>query len=454
MHYFHYKNGELFCEQTPVAALAREFGTPLYVYSRQTIVDHYRRLDAALAPLDHAICYATKANSNLAVIRLLSDLGGSFDIVSAGELFRVIQAGGDPRKCVFAGVGKTEDEIRYALQNDIYCFNVESEAEIDRIQKIASAMNKRAPIAVRVNPDVEAHTHRKITTGRYENKFGVQFEKVLGVYSRAAKMSHIELRGVQMHIGSQITSVKPFVDAVKRMTPLAARLKKRFGIRSCSIGGGIGIVYNPALESGTADWWSRETKGRSRRTTGRRQQPLDDNPLPMTIADYAGAVVPLLQPLGLKILVEPGRFIVGNAGILVMRVEYLKKTAHKNFIIVDAAMNDLIRPAFYDAYHEIVPLKQRKKGKVISADIVGPVCESGDFLALDRRIVAPRQGDYLAALSAGAYGFTMASNYNSRPRPAEVLVHADTHHLVRRRETLNELISAEIVPCRSCSELT
>jgi diaminopimelate decarboxylase len=373
-------------------------------------------------------------------------LGSSFDIVSAGELFRVIQAGGDPRKCVFAGVGKTEDEIRYALQNDIYCFNVESEAEIDRIQHTASAMNKRAPIALRVNPDVEAHTHKKITTGKYENKFGVQYEKVEPVYARAAKLSHIELRGVQMHIGSQITSVKPFVDAVKKMTPLAARLKKRFAIQSCSIGGGIGIVYNPALDSGIAEWWTRKEKRAARSKTQRRQQPLDDNPLPMTIADYAGAIVPLLQPLGLKILVEPGRFIVGNAGILVMRVEYLKKTARKNFVIVDAAMNDLIRPAFYDAYHEIVPLKQRKGGKVITADVVGPVCESGDFLAQDRRIVVPQQGDFLAALSAGAYGFTMASNYNSRPRPAEVLVSGAAHDLIRRRETLKELIAGELIP--------
>ncbi len=445
MHYFHYRNGELFCEQTRVAALAKEFGTPLYVYSQQTITEHYRRLDQALSPLDHAICYATKANSNLAVIRLLADLGSSFDIVSAGELFRVIQAGGDPRKCVFAGVGKTEDEIRYALQNDIYCFNVESDAEIDRIQKVASAMGKRAPIALRVNPDVEAHTHKKITTGKYENKFGVQYEKVEGVYARASKLSCIELRGVQMHIGSQITSVKPFVAAVKKMLPLAARLKKRFDIKSCSIGGGIGIVYNPALDSGVADWWSRQEKRGRAGASRRRQRPLDDNPLPMTIADYAGAVVPLLQPLGLKILVEPGRFIVGNAGILVMRVEYLKKTARKHFVIVDAAMNDLIRPAFYDAYHEIVPLKQRKGGKVVTADVVGPVCESGDFLAQNRKIAMPQQGDYFAALSAGAYGFTMASNYNSRPRPAEVLVNGDAHDLIRRRETLKELISGELI---------
>jgi len=445
MHYFHYRNGELFCEQTRVAALAKEFGTPLYVYSQQTITEHYRRLDQALSPLDHAICYATKANSNLAVIRLLADLGSSFDIVSAGELFRVIQAGGDPRKCVFAGVGKTEDEIRYALQNDIYCFNVESDAEIDRIQKVASAMGKRAPIALRVNPDVEAHTHKKITTGKYENKFGVQYERVEGVYARASKLSCIELRGVQMHIGSQITSVKPFVAAVKKMLPLAARLKKRFDIKSCSIGGGIGIVYNPALDSGVADWWSRQEKRGRAGASRRRQRPLDDNPLPMTIADYAGAVVPLLQPLGLKILVEPGRFIVGNAGILVMRVEYLKKTARKHFVIVDAAMNDLIRPAFYDAYHEIVPLKQRKGGKVVTADVVGPVCESGDFLAQNRKIAMPQQGDYFAALSAGAYGFTMASNYNSRPRPAEVLVNGDAHDLIRRRETLKELISGELI---------
>ena len=449
MHHFRYQDGQLHCEATPIAALAREFGTPLYVYSGQTIVDHFQRLDTALAPLDHRICYATKANSNLAVIRTLAKLGSAFDIVSGGELFRVVQAGGDPRLCVFAGVGKTEDEIRYGLQQEIYCFNVESESEIARIQKVAAQLDKRAPIAVRVNPDVEAHTHKKITTGKYENKFGVQFESVDKVYARAAKMRNIRLRGVQMHIGSQITSVRPFVNAVKKMVPLAARLKERFRIESCSIGGGIGIVYNPALESGEASWWQR---GESQKKQGKvhkskvEQRPLDDEPLPMTISDYAGAIVPLLKPLGLKILVEPGRFIVGNAGILVTRVEYLKRTGHKNFVIVDAAMNDLIRPAFYDAHHEIAPVVKPARVRKIVADVVGPVCESGDFLAQNREIVAPQEGDFLAVLSAGAYGFTMASNYNSRPRPAEVLVNGGHYDLVRRRETLKELIAGETIP--------
>jgi diaminopimelate decarboxylase len=418
MHDFKYVNGELYCENVPVATLVKRYGTPLYIYSQNTLEQHFRKLAQALAGLDHLICYAVKANSNLAVIRVLADLGSGFDIVSQGELMRVQTAGGNPRQCVFAGVGKTEAEIRYALEQNIYCFNVESEAELQRIERVAARMKRRAPVAIRVNPNVEAHTHAKITTGTYENKFGIAFEQVPALYARASKLKHLHLRGVQMHIGSQLTEVAPFRKAVEKVAPLAAALKQRYGIEFFSIGGGLGIVYDPALASGQPEWWQRP-QAKSLLTPSR----------------YAEALVPLLQPLGLKVLIEPGRFIVGNAGILVTRVEYLKRTGRKNFVIVDAAMNDLIRPAFYDAYHEIVPLR-KKSGASTATDVVGPVCESGDYFCKDRPLPRLKEGDYLALLSAGAYGSVMGSNYNTRPRPAEILVTGKRHAVVREAEAL------------------
>jgi diaminopimelate decarboxylase len=428
MHDFRYVDGRLCCEGVAVEALVRQHGTPLYVYSRHTLADHFQTLHRALAPLDHLICYAAKANSNLAVLRTFAGLGGGFDIVSAGELRRILAAGGDPRRCVFAGVGKTEEEIAFALRQGIYCFNAESEPELQRISRVAARLRKTAPVAVRVNPNVAAGTHHKITTGTYENKFGIAFEQIEGVYARAARLGHLRLRGLQMHIGSQLTEVRPFELAVRKVAPLVAKLQQRHALEFFSIGGGLGIVYQPALASGQARWW--------RGPAARRI---------LTPASYAARLVPLLRPLGLRILVEPGRFMVGNAGILVTRVEYVKRTGRKNFVIVDAAMNDLIRPAFYDSYHEIVPLR-RKGGALVDSDVVGPICESGDYFAKDRPLPRVGEGDYLALLSAGAYGSVMASNYNSRPLSAEVMVRGRRSALVRARQPVQRIWEGERVP--------
>ena len=428
MHDFHYVGAELRCERVAIQALAKKFGTPLYVYSQHTLEDHFQKLDTALAPLDHLICFAMKANSNAAVMRALANLGGGFDVVSEGELRRVIVAGGDPRKCVFAGVGKTEPEIEFALRRGIYAFNVESEPELIRINRVAARLKKIAPVAVRVNPNIDAHTHAKITTGTYENKFGIAFEEVEGVYARASKLKNLRLRGLQMHIGSQLTQVQPFDLAVRKVLPLVTKLARKHRFEFFSIGGGLGIVYDPALDSGSPAWW---------RSAAAKNI--------LTPATYAATLVPLLQPLGLRILIEPGRFIVGNAGILVTRVEYVKRTGRKNFVIVDAAMNDLIRPAFYDSYHQIVPLT-RRGGAAVSSDVVGPICESGDYFAKDRPLPRVGEGDYLALLSAGAYGFVMASNYNSRGLAAEVLVNGRQAALVRARQPVEKIWEAERIP--------
>ena len=428
MHEFRYVNGQLYCEGLAVAGLVKKHGTPLYIYSQGTIQSHYRKLDTALGALDHLICYAVKANSNLAVLKILANCGAGFDIVSEGELRRVIAAGGNPGKCVFAGVGKTEREIEFALREGIYAFNAESEPELERIDKVARRLGLKAPVAVRVNPNVDAGTHAKITTGTYENKFGVAFEQVEGVYQRAALRRNLWLRGVQMHIGSQLTKTAPFKQAVEKVAPLAAKLAGRHGIEFFSIGGGLGIVYQPALASGGQDWW------RSPAARGI-----------LTPDSYAAAVAPALSELRLKILVEPGRFIVGNAGILVTRIEYIKRTGRKTFIIVDAAMNDLIRPAFYDSYHEIVPLR-KKGGKLTPCDVVGPICESGDYFCKDRPLPRLQAGEHLAILSAGAYGSVMGSNYNSRPATPEVLVCGRQAFVVRRREPLERLWELESLP--------
>ncbi len=425
MHYFRYVGKKLYCEGVPVETLARNYGTPLYVYSQRTLTEHFQKLDHAMAPVDHLICFAMKSNSNLAVLRTIADLGGGFDIVSAGELRRALLAGAKAGQCVFAGVGKTETEIEYALRQGVYSFNAESEPELARINRVAARLKKIAPVAVRVNPNVDAHTHAKITTGTYENKFGIAFEQVEGVYARAAKLKNLRLRGLQTHIGSQLTSVQPFEEAVRKILPLAQRLKVNHDIEFLSIGGGLGIVYDPALASGAPGWWQ----------TGRARKIL-------TPATYAARLCPLLKPLGLRILMEPGRFISGNAGIFVTRVEYVKRTGRKNFLIVDGAMNDLIRPAFYDAYHEIVPLN-RRHGTLISSDVVGPVCESSDFFAKDRPLPKLGEGDYIALLSAGAYGFAMASNYNTRSLAAEVLVNGRRAAVVRERQPLAEAWAGE-----------
>jgi len=425
MHHFRYVGNRLCCEGVSVEGLARKFGTPLYVYSQRTLVEHFRGLDQALAGVEHLVCFAVKSNSNVAVLRTLAQLGSGFDIVSGGELQRVIAAGGNPRRCAFAGVGKTEEEIAFALRQGVYTFNAESEPELERINRVAARLNKRAPVAVRVNPDVEAHTHKKITTGTYENKFGIAFERIEGVYARASKLKNLRLRGLQMHIGSQITEVGPFERAVRKVLPLARRLKARHGLEFFSVGGGLGIVYQPALASGTAAWWrSPAAKGI------------------ITPQKYAARLLPLLKGLGLRILIEPGRFISGNAGILVTRVEYVKRTGRKNFLIVDAAMNDLIRPAFYEAYHEITPVR-RKSGALVRSDAVGPICESGDFFCQDRPLPKVGQGDYLALMSAGAYGFVMASNYNTRSLAAEVMVKGNRAALVRARQPVKAIWSGE-----------
>jgi diaminopimelate decarboxylase len=425
MHDFRYVGKKLFCEGVPVETLAKKFGTPLYVYSHRTLTDHFKKLDSVLASLDHLVCFAMKSNSNLAVLRTIANLGGGFDIVSGGELQRVIAAGGDPRKCVFAGVGKTEAEIEFALKKNIYCFNVESEPELQRIDKIAARLDKIAPVAVRVNPNIEAHTHAKITTGTYENKFGIAFENIEGVYARASKLKNLRLRGVQMHIGSQLATVSPFEKAIRKVLPLVKKLKEKHALEFFGIGGGLGIVYQPALASGAADWW----KSAAAKNV-------------LTPAKYAARLVPLLKPLGVKILLEPGRFISGNAGLLVTRIEYVKRTGRKNFLIVDAAMNDLIRPAFYDAYHEIVPLT-KKGGATISSDVVGGICESGDYFCKDRPLPKLGEGDAIALLSAGAYGSVMGSNYNSRPLPTEVLVNGKKFAVVRERQTVAKIWADE-----------
>jgi diaminopimelate decarboxylase len=429
VHSFQYREGKLHCEDVDLAQAAEKFGTPLYIYSASTLLDHYTRMDAALEPLDHLICYAVKANSNRAILKLLADAGAGFDIVSGGELFRALKAGADPKKITFAGVGKTRTEIEYALEQGVHSFNVESEAELEFIDKITGEKKERAPIALRVNPDVDPHTHKYISTGSHENKFGIALADAPRIYERAAKMANINIVGVQMHIGSQITEAGPFAAAISKVAPLVRDLKSKYKIEFFSIGGGMGIIYKRALESGSGKWWHDH----------------GGEPSAFSVRDYANAIVPPLRDLGVRVLVEPGRFLVGNAGALLTRVLYLKKSAAKTFAIVDAGMNDLIRPALYEGYHEIVPVKSGNgdspnRHKI---DIVGPVCESGDFFALEREMPELREGDLLVIMSAGAYGFVMASNYNSRPLPAEALVHGNELTLIRKRQAVEDLVRDE-----------
>jgi len=416
MNGFQYRRGELHCEGVALRRLADEFGTPLYVYSQGHLTGQVGGLRKALGSLDHLICFAVKANGNLAVLRALAQAGTGFDIVSGGELYRVMQAGGDPKKCVFSGVGKTRDEIEYALKLGIYSFNVESEPELRRISQVAQRMGRRAPIAVRVNPGVDPDTHRYISTGKHESKFGISIQNALDVYREAAQLDGTEIRGVQMHIGSQITKIAPFVLAIKKMAPLIRSVLKIAPrtLQFFDIGGGLGIRYQAER--------------------------------PPTAAEFARTVTPHLKGTGLKILLEPGRYIVGNGGVLVTRVLYVKQTPVKRFVIIDAAMNDLIRPALYESYHEIIPVAAKAARRKITADVVGPVCESGDFFAQKRRLAAVGEGDLMAVMSAGAYGMAMASNYNARPRPAEVIVKGSRYELVRRRESVKDLISGETIP--------
>ena len=412
MDHFNYRDGQLWAEDVAVQAIAAEFGTPVYIYSRATIERHWRAFDEALGAHPHLICYAVKANSNLAVLNVMARLGSGFDVVSVGELERVLAAGGEPDKILFSGVGKQAAELARALEVGIRCFNVESEAELHLLNQVAGKLGKIAPVSLRVNPDVDAKTHPYISTGLRENKFGVPIARAPQIYAAAAQLPHINITGVDCHIGSQLTEVTPFIDALDRLLALVAQLRADgIHIQHLDLGGGLGIRY-------------------------RDETP----PLP---ADHAAA---LLQRLGnepFEILLEPGRAIVGNAGIMVTEVQLLKHGEPKNFAVVDAAMNDLLRPALYSAWQAIVPVQPRA-GEGQQYDIVGPICESADFLGKERQLML-QPGDLLAVRSAGAYGFVMASNYNTRPRAAEVMVDGTQCHLVRKRETVAELFASERV---------
>ncbi len=430
MHHFHYSGSDLQCESVDLAAVTKLYGTPTYVYSAATMEDNYRRLQRGLSGLDAQLCYAMKANSNIAILRHFANLGAGFDLVSGGEIRRVLAAGGNVKSSVFAGVGKSEAEIKLALESGIFSFHVESEPELARINHVAGKLGVKAPIAIRVNPDVDAHTHAKITTGKSDNKFGIPLKYAAAAYEAAAKYPNIQIKGVQMHIGSQLTSVAPFVEAVEKVGPFAAELKAKYGITYFSIGGGMGIIYKDALASGQQAWWDA--------------QPADQRPL--TPESYGAALVPLLQPLGLKVLLEHGRFMVGNSGVLLSRVEHLKRGAGKNFLIVDAAMNDLVRPAMYESYHEIIPVHRDSSRRALTADVVGPICESGDCFAKDRSLQEVGEGELIAFMSAGAYGYAMAGRYNTRGMPAEVLVKGSAFELINARETFEQMIAGEKIP--------
>ncbi|MGH7775536.1 MAG: diaminopimelate decarboxylase [Candidatus Binatia bacterium] len=414
MNYFEYRDGELFAEEVPVRRIAREVGTPVYVYSLATLRRHYRVFDRAFSSFSHVICFSMKSNSNLAILRIFVKEGGGFDIVSGGELFRALRAGADPKKIVFSGVGKRKEEFEHALTSGILMFNVESEQELTVLNEVARAVGKKAPISLRVNPDVDPKTHPYISTGMKKSKFGIDIKRSMDEYKRALSLSHLEVIGVDCHIGSQLTSVPPFVDALTRVRSLVDALRKEgAGIRYLDLGGGLGIKYKD-----------------------------EEPPHPEA---YAEALIRGLEGLDVTLILEPGRVIVGNAGILVTEVLYLKETDEKKFVVVDGAMNDLIRPALYGSYQGISPVMKRD-GERIVADVVGPICESGDFFAKDREIPQVQPGDFLAVMSTGAYGFTMASNYNSRPKAAEVLVDGANFYVVRGRETLEDLIKGEVIP--------
>jgi diaminopimelate decarboxylase len=409
--YFNYRNQQLFAEDVAVADIVKQYGTPCYIYSRATLERHWHAFDKAFGNHRHLICYSVKANSNIAILNILARLGSGFDIVSVGELERVLAAGGNPQKIIFSGVGKRQDEIYSALKAGIHCFNIEVKDELDRINAIASQLGKIAPVSFRVNPDVDAQTHPYISTGLKENKFGIDIKTALTEYQRASKMANIEIIGIDCHIGSQLTDTKPFLDALERILEIIEQLKAHnINLHHLDLGGGLGIRYQ-------------------------NEQPTEPG-------EYVNQLLQHLKETDLEILLEPGRAIAGNAGILVTKVEYLKPTADKNFAIVDAAMNDLIRPALYSAWQDIIPLNTASTAEKKQWDIVGPVCETGDFLGKQRKLrLTP--GDLLAVRSSGAYGFTMSSNYNSRPRPAEIMVDGRQIHLVRNRESLQNLIAGE-----------
>ena len=416
MHEFKYAGNNLYCEKVKIKDLAEKFGTPLYVYSYHTLADHFHKLQSAFAGVDALVCYSVKANSNLAILKALVDKGAGLDIVSGGELFRALKAGCPPEKIVYASVGKTGVEIEEAIKKGILFFNVESLPELENINRIARKLNKITRVAIRINPDVEAKTHKFITTGKITNKFGIDLDNAYKILLLRKNFSHLKVCGLHIHIGSQITQSEPFVAAVKKITDFIAHLK-RIGIalEYLNIGGGLGIIYK--------------------------------NEAPQTAQIYAKKILPFLKKTGLKIILEPGRFIIGNAGILVTKVLYLKDTPKKKFMIIDAGMNDLIRPALYDAYHQIVPLETKdRRPKTEKVDVVGPICESGDFLAKERKLPLVKDGEYLAVMGAGAYGFSMSSNYNSRRRAAELMIVKDRVFVIRKRESFDDLVRNEEVP--------
>lgn len=414
MHHFKYRGDALFCEEVSIPEIAKEVGTPFYLYSHATVERHYLAFEEALKGTDHLICYSVKANSNLAILSLFAGLGSGFDIVSAGELFRVLKAGADSSKVVFSGVGKGDDEIRYALEQDILMFNVESLQELEAINTVAGDLDKIARVAFRVNPDVDPGTHPYISTGLKKNKFGIPIEAAPEAYRRARTLAHVEPVGVDCHIGSQLTDIAPFVDSIDRVRALIAALRQDgYNMAYLDLGGGLGISYDE-----------------------------EEPPHP---TEYGRALIQNTRDLGLKLILEPGRVIVGNAGILVTRVRYTKENHGRKFFIVDAGMNDLLRPSLYSAFHRVQAV-QRKITDNVTADIVGPICESGDFLAQEREMQPYEPGDLVAVMSAGAYGFVMASNYNTRPRVPEVLVSGDRYEVVRKRETLDELVAGEQIP--------
>ncbi len=414
MHHFHYKKNELYCEDVPVAEMATEVGTPFYLYSHATLRKHFRALDHAFDGMKHLTCYSVKANSNIAILRLFALEGGGMDIVSGGELYRALKAGVEPNKIVYSGVGKQTEDLEYALRSDILMFNAESPLEILKLNEISGRLSKKARITIRVNPDVDPKTHPYISTGLRENKFGIDIDDALEQYSLAANLENLEISGVSCHIGSQLTQVSPFVDALGKLNGLIGELEEAgIKINYLDLGGGLGITYD-------------------------REEP----PHPR---EYAAAIKKGLRTSDLTLILEPGRVIMGNGGILVTKVLYTKPAREKMFFIVDAAMNDLMRPCLYDSYHMIQPVKKADREKV-KADIVGPICESGDFFAKGREIESCRQGELLAIMSAGAYGFSMASNYNSRPRACEVMVKGDRFYTIRERETFEDLVKGETIP--------
>ncbi|HEY4619617.1 MAG TPA: diaminopimelate decarboxylase [Nitrospirota bacterium] len=412
MHDFTYIGSELYCEKTPVRKIAQEVGTPVYIYSSSTLRNHYQAFDAAFAGIPHIVCFAVKANSNLSILKLFASHGGGADIVSGGELFRALKAGVDPQKIVFAGIGKTGEEISFALKSNILMFNVESSHELKKINEVAGSLGVKARVALRVNPDIDPKTHPYISTGLKKSKFGIAIKNALEEYQLASALPNIEIIGIHKHIGSQITEIAPFADAMKRITGIVKELKESgIDIKYIDAGGGLGIRY--------------------------------DDEEPPHPKELGNVLLPLIKDTGCTLILEPGRVLTGNAGMLLTKVLYLKTGEVKNFVIVDAGMNDLIRPSLYEAHHEILPVEKRA-GESFTADVVGPICESGDFLAKDRELMKPETGDLLAVMSAGAYGFTMSSNYNSRPRVAEVMVDGDTYTIIRKRETYEDLIRGEL----------